>query len=63
MHDWQNTPADPYELSGIARRDQKAYENWRDSDDDDGHEMSRLFNQEMGALRIKPIKQRFHDEF
>ena len=60
MDGWMNSPTDPYELSGIARRDQQAYEQWRDSDDDDGHEMSRLFQQGMG---VRPIKQRFDDEF
>lgn len=59
MDGWIDTATDPYELSGIARRDQKAYENWRDSADDDGHEMSRIFQ----SIGVRPIKQDATEEF
>lgn len=43
----------------IARRDQQAYETWRDSEDDDGHEMSRIFQ----SIGVRPIKVEATDEF
>lgn len=47
-----------YTLSEMIAR-QQAYETWRDSQDDDGHEMSRIFND----IGVKPVKQDAEGEF